>query len=338
MRRARRFVPSHARARVIRTRPLVTVAVAAAGLATAVWLPTRFDQASATENGRPVLQQVFADEFDGARGDEADSGKWSAEGRAIRLDGEGHLSISARGGDRGRSAEAGLQTTRTFSSPSGEVKARVKVADGRSVRSVFRLLGADGPDLDVMANNGDRSAVVRAALGEDVDGRLEADESLAEDFHEYAVRWSLDGDIVWTLDGDEFLRAERDLTEPFAVSLELTAPSGDGDRRSRTRSDRSQATSMLVDFVRVSVEREAAEPTTPPTTEPTKPPTPEPTKPPTAEPTKPPAAKAWAPFRQLKAGQLVTFGGKTYKVNEDHTSLPGWEPPALTPELFTLVS
>jgi len=316
MTRARRFEPSHARAREIRTRPLVTVAVAAVGLATAVWLPTRFDQASATENGKPALEQVFADEFDGARGDDADSGRWSTDGRAIRLDGDGHLIISARGGDRGRSAEAGLQTTKTFSAPAGEAKARVKVADGRSVRSVFRLLGADAPDLDVMKNSGDRSAVVRGALGDDVDGSLEADESLADDFHEYGVRWSRDGDIIWTLDGDEFLRADRDLTEPFVVSLELTAPSHDNDRWS-SRRDQSQGTSMLVDFVRVSVEKEAAEPTAPP---------------PAA------AAKAWAPFRALKAGDLVTFGGKTYKVNEDHTSLPGWEPPALTPELFTLVS
>ncbi|MEV6490289.1 carbohydrate-binding protein [Actinoplanes sp. NPDC051633] len=334
---------------MIRTRPIATVAIAAVGLATAVWLPTRFDQASATENGSTVVEQVFADEFNGDRGDDADASKWSTDGRAVRLDGEGHLVISAvtdSRSSRNRTAEAGLQTLKTFTAP-GEVKARVKVADGQSVRSVFRLLGADSPALDVMENRGDRSAVVRAALGEGVDGRVEADESLAEDFHEYGVRFTVDGDIIWTLDGDEFLRAEDDLTEPFAVSLELSVPVGDGDgrrsRTSRTRSDQSQGTSMKVDFVRVSVEREAEEPpaepttppTTPPTTEPTKPPTTEPTKPPT---TQPPATTPWAPFRQLKAGDLVTFGGKTYKVNESHTSLPGWEPPVLTPDLFTLVS
>ena len=33
------------------------------------------------------------------------------------------------------------------------------------------------------------------------------------------------------------------------------------------------------------------------------------------------------------AGQLVTFGGVEYQVQETHTSLPGWEPTAL-PALF----
>jgi hypothetical protein len=72
----------------------------------------------------------------------------------------------------------------------------------------------------------------------------------------------------------------------------------------------------------------SADPTTPPTSEP---PTSAPeTTPPTSA---PPSAKAWAPFTNYVAGQLVTFDGVEYEVKETHTSLPGWEPPAL-PNLF----
>jgi hypothetical protein len=46
-----------------------------------------------------------------------------------------------------------------------------------------------------------------------------------------------------------------------------------------------------------------------------------------------PKAKAWAPFTNYVAGQLVTFKGVEYQVQQTHTSLPGWEPTAL-PTLF----
>jgi hypothetical protein len=45
---------------------------------------------------------------------------------------------------------------------------------------------------------------------------------------------------------------------------------------------------------------------------------------------------AWAPFIDYQAGQVVSFEGKDYEVLAAHTSLPGWEPPAL-PALFKLV-
>jgi chitin-binding protein len=70
----------------------------------------------------------------------------------------------------------------------------------------------------------------------------------------------------------------------------------------------------------------------PPTSEPpatTAPPSPSPTA--TA-----PDVTAWAPFTDYIAGQLVSFAGKEYQVQQTHTSLPGWEPPKL-PELFKLI-
>jgi Carbohydrate-binding module family 5/12 len=68
----------------------------------------------------------------------------------------------------------------------------------------------------------------------------------------------------------------------------------------------------------------SADPTTPSTSEP----------PTSAPPTSAaPSAKAWAPFTIYVAGQIVSFDGVEYEVKETHTSLPGWEPPAL-PSLF----
>jgi hypothetical protein len=80
----------------------------------------------------------------------------------------------------------------------------------------------------------------------------------------------------------------------------------------------------------------------PPTVEPptVEPPTSEPpatTAPPTAPPTSAaPAATAWAPFTDYIAGQLVTFQGVEYQVQQTHTSLPDWEPTKV-PSLFKVL-
>ncbi|MFG1602784.1 carbohydrate-binding protein [Actinoplanes sp. NPDC049265] len=325
---------------------MITLAVAATGLATAVWLPGRFDQAEATTQS-PELTQVFADEFDGARGDNPDAGKWSVDGRGVRLDGDGNVAIFARADRREQLADAGVQSRSTFRSAAGKVEARVRVADGESVRSVFQLLGADDSRLDVMDNRGNRSKFLHGALGRDVTGQLESPQSFAADFHTYAVRWQ-PGQVVWTVDDREFLRTETDLDQSFAVALEVTAGAVDRDTTARR---------MLVDFVRVSTAREdeeqpppaddpttpppaedpttpppSEEPSTPPSDEPSAPPSEEPSAPPSEEPSAP-AAKAWEPFQQFNAGDRVTFDGVTYEVLATHTSLPEWEPPAV-PELF----
>ena len=71
-------------------------------------------------------------------------------------------------------------------------------------------------------------------------------------------------------------------------------------------------------------------PTTAPTTAPTtKPPTTAPTtKPPTTSPTTaPPASGAWQPYTFYAVGAVVTYGGASYKCRQQHSTLPGWEPP-----------
>jgi predicted carbohydrate-binding protein with CBM5 and CBM33 domain len=92
------------------------------------------------------------------------------------------------------------------------------------------------------------------------------------------------------------------------------------------------------------------DPTKPPTTPPTsKPPvivdptTPPTSKPPvvvdpTTPPTTPPPATggSWAPNTAYKAGDKVTYGGKSYLVRQAHTSLLGWEPPNV-PALWTAI-
>jgi predicted carbohydrate-binding protein with CBM5 and CBM33 domain len=71
-------------------------------------------------------------------------------------------------------------------------------------------------------------------------------------------------------------------------------------------------------------------PTTPPTTAPTTSPT---TRPPTAPPTTtpptttPPASGTWTAGTFYAVGSVVTYAGKSYKCIQQHTALPGWEPP-----------
>ena len=318
----------------IRPRLVVALVVATAGLATAVWLPSRFDNAQATERDRArtgdrdsAERFTFVDDFDGRSGDSVDRDRWTfAEGssddgqqvftdrtRNARLDGDGNLVITARRDDAGEITSARLLTKAAFADDRGRVEARIKVADNQGIRSAFQLLGAD--DLDVMDNLGSRSKVVRAAFGE-LDGTKTARRSFAEDFHTFAVSWTPER-IVWSVDGDAFLRSDRTLGEPFTPALSLTVGS---DRAGAPDDSTRFPQRMVVDFVRVDADEAAAE----------QPPTAEPTTPPTAE---PPAAEPWKPFRILKAGDRVTFDKLTYEVKETHTSLPGWEPPAL-PNLF----
>ncbi len=342
-----------AASRAARTRPAVALVVAAAGLATAIWLPSRFDNAEATEGDRNAAadeqqasqdgeREVFSDDFSGSRGDSVDRAKWTPDTgaaddglqvftggtRNARLDGDGNLVITARRNASGEVTSARLLTRETFTGESGRAEARIKVADNQGIRSVFQLLGGD--DIDVMDNLGSKSREVRGAIG-DRDGSRTAPNSFAEDFHTFSVDWS-PGLIVWAVDGDEFFRAEETLDAPFTPSLALTV----GDDRAGQPDDSTRFPQrMLVDLVRVTVRDDAAEEppaTTPPAT------TPPATTPPTAAPpaaTTPPApaARAWKAFTLYRAGTRVTFNGRTYEVKETHTSLPAWKPPVV-PNLF----
>jgi Glycosyl hydrolases family 16 len=293
----------------IRPRSLAVLGVAVAGLATAVWLPARNDVASATTEN----SSSFTDDFDADRGDRLDRNRWLIAGNRdnARQDGRGKVTLSRLAAVR-----------RAFIQPAGHAEARIKVEREPGPWRAFGVLGTDGKPL-----RGDLRTL-----------DPEADPTSGDDFHTYEIDWTPES-ILWTVDGEPSIRMDREKPEAaLAVVLNLATDS--------RRSPR-----MVVDFVRVTTE--PTEPSSPPaTTAPTVAPTKAPTKAPTVAPTKaptkaptaapttaapttPPApkAKAWAPFTDYAAGDLVTYKGVTYRVKEAHTALPGWEPTAL-PNLF----
>ena len=73
--------------------------------------------------------------------------------------------------------------------------------------------------------------------------------------------------------------------------------------------------------------------TTPPTTTP---PTTPPTTTPTTTPTTAPAGGSWAAGTAYRVGDVVTYGGRSYRCLQAHTALPGWEPPNV-PALWALI-
>ncbi|MEU7902872.1 carbohydrate-binding protein [Actinoplanes sp. NPDC049118] len=332
----------------LRPRLVVAFVVASAGLATAIWLPTRNDSADASERNRdgrdrnrnPSLT-AFADEFDGRRGSTVDPAKWSldtdeaANGvdfrestRNARLDGDGNLTIVLRREDEGGFSSARLLTRDRLRGAAGHVEARIKTPEGGDPRPVFELIGADRQSV--------RSFDVLT-------------EPLSDDYHTYALDWA-PGEAVLSVDGEEVDRVDLDddglgTDEPFRLALSLALEDD------RTGDDFPAR--MHIDSVSFSAADASAPPTTAPPTEPTTPPTTEPTaEPTTAAPTSAPTTSApattppttppttapratpnWAPFADYVAGQPVKFKGVEYQVLETHTSLPGWEPTAL-PGLF----
>ena len=62
---------------------------------------------------------------------------------------------------------------------------------------------------------------------------------------------------------------------------------------------------------------------------PTSPPPTSPTTPPSSPPSSPPPAGSWKPGVAYTAGQRVTYNGVSYVCIQGHTSMVGWEPPAV---------
>jgi len=63
---------------------------------------------------------------------------------------------------------------------------------------------------------------------------------------------------------------------------------------------------------------------------------PEPAPEPQPEPTPPPVSGTWASGTAYAVGSVVTYNGTTYRALQNHTALPGWEPPS-TPALWQAV-
>ncbi|WP_305785221.1 carbohydrate-binding protein [Symbioplanes lichenis] len=306
---ARHSAPQQA-ARPLRPRLAVTLVVAAAGLATAVWLPTRNDSADASERGRlPAagdLADTFADDFQGGEGSTVDPGLWALSERdgfdistrGARLDGDGNLVLTARDSRRRGIVTAELTTKDVFRRESGRIEARIRVPEGLA------------PAFEVVTRAGTINLLERAEPG---------------DFHTYAVTWTPDS-LKAAVDGEtvqEFSQVPTD--QAFRLALSLGVP---GD-------DAPLPAEMLVDFVRVSgLDEESASPSASPSESPSPSPSESPSESPSASPTpSETAAPAWKTFVDYQAGDVVSFEGAEYEVLEAHTSLPGWEPTAL-PALF----
>ncbi len=286
---------------LIRPRALAALAVAAAGLAFAVWLPSRDDVASATVQSRSAAifgRSAFADDF--SRDHDLDRSKWSLHGSG------GGAEV-----DDGRLVVSRLITSRQrFTAKFGHAEARIKVSRAPGVWRAFAVLDENGrvPDGTL----------------EPIEGGI--DPTSGRNFHTYVIDWTPDT-VTWSVDHRPSLRLTR--SEPGgALTLVLNLAT---DGRSPAR--------MVVDFVQVFTSNAAPPGTSPSPSPSTSTPSesPSPSESPTASatPTQSPTAtvSAWKPFTDYQPGDLVSFGGKTFRVLEAHTSLPGWEPPKL-PNLF----
>jgi hypothetical protein len=241
--------------------------------------------------------------------------------------------IVLRGEDNDGFSTARLFTKSALRGATGHVEARIKAPGGEGLQPAFELVDAERPGSGTL--------------------NLLAEPVTDDDFHTYAVDWK-PGEVVLSVDGTPVERKDAEDRDPGrAFRLALTL--GVDDDRERA----DLPARMVVDAVSFSAADASEEPTAPPTTAPTTPPATAPTTeppagdpptteppttaptttppaattPPSTPPTSAPAAAAWAPFTDYVAGQLVTFGGVEYQVQETHTSLPGWEPTAL-PALF----
>ncbi|GAA2613740.1 hypothetical protein Adu01nite_06280 [Paractinoplanes durhamensis] len=289
-------------------------------------------------------RSAFADDFTGGR---LDLAKW-----VLLTDNGTPVSDGAQQSDGEVQITRLLRSKQTFTDAFGHAEARIKVQRKNGVWRAFSLLDENG-------------RVPQGTL-ETIDGGI--DPTSGRNFHTYALDWSPET-VVWTVDGKPSLRLVRqDAGGPLTLVLNLAT---DGDSAGRMEVDfvqvftspsgpptapsspapSSPASSSPAPSSPAPSESESPAPdptetTEPPaTTEPTAAPTttsPEPPAPTSASPTPTPteaptpAAKPWAAFTKYAVGDLVTFGGATYKVLEAHTSLPGWEPTKL-PNLFEKV-
>lgn len=194
-----------------------------------------------------------------------------------------------------------LTTRQTFDEPFGHAEARIEVNRASGAWRAFGVLDK---------------------YGRIIPGRLQTlrggfDPTDGGEFHLYAIDWSPTA-IVWSVDGKPTLRLlPSGPVEGIQLVLNLAT---DGRRAVR----------MVVDFVHVSVWE--IDPSATPSTSPSESSSPSASPSPSASASSAAVAE-WAPFTNYAAGDLVTYEGATYKVLEAHTSLPGWEPPAL-PNLF----
>ena len=320
--------------------------MATAGLAAAIWLPGIGD-ASASEQ-RPA----FADDFSGSQGTTVDMTKWNIDGGAQNgvEDGSGRLVLTHL-----------LRTRQAFTQPYGHAEASIEAT---RAAGPWRALG-------VLDQFGRPVAGRLQTLqgGSDPTGG-DAFHTYTIDWSPQAIVWTVDGKptlrllpsstsqgIVLVLnfatDGTESVQMIVDFVHVTVQGRAGRFPPGSGGTRPGTWPT-GWPSGWPTGWPGQSPS--ASAPTDQPTDQPSDPPTTDsPTTAPTtaapspsessaapspsatsASPSPTAKATAWAPFTDYAVGDLVTYEGVTYRVLEAHTSLPGWEPPAL-PSLFAKV-
>ncbi len=190
---------------------------------------------------------TWVEDFDGPVGAPVDPSTWGFEvgghgwGNAelqtytdltdnAGLDGHGNLAITVRRDARGRYTSARLITKDRFGFRYGTVNARIRLPGGRGIWPAFWMLGQDidaagWPDcgeIDILENFGTDPAAVHGTVHgpgyagrSGVTGSCDAGVDLADDFHDYAVRWE-PGRISWLLDGHLYHEvAPADLPGPW---------------------------------------------------------------------------------------------------------------------------
>ncbi len=166
------------------------------------------------------------------------------------LDGKGHLVIEARkeattgsDGIKCDYSSARLLTKGKFSQKYGRVEARIKLPKGQGIWPAFWMLGdnidiAGWPscgEIDIIESVG---PVVKTVFGtlhgpgysgaDGIQGKLEVQKSLADDFHVYAVEWE-PGEIRWYFDDKCYQTITKDKVpgkgwpydQPFFIILNL---------------------------------------------------------------------------------------------------------------------
>jgi beta-glucanase (GH16 family) len=309
---------------VLRPRMLIAMAVAGAGLATALYLPSKHDTASAATGGI-----TWQDEFNAPAGTAVDSSKWNFDiggggfgnnereyytnsTRNAVQDGQGNLVITARKENPNnyqcwygacQYTSARMLTSGKFTQKYGHFEARLKTPKGQGIWPAFWLLGdnlgsvgwPNSGEIDIMENIGKEPNTVYGTIhgpGYSGSGGISKGTTngapLGDGFHTYAIDWSPNL-IVWTFDNVEYHRVT-----PASLNgnnwvfdhpfFIIMNVAVGGFWPGDPDATSTYPQSMTVDYVRVS-----AYTTTPPTT---KPPTTPPatTKPPTTPPatTKPP--------------------------------------------------
>jgi beta-glucanase (GH16 family) len=176
------------------------------------------------------FELAWTDDFNGPTGARPDPKKWvydigygnrlwgnnefqtyTKKPGNVRLDGAGHLVITARREHDGKYTSARIKTLGKFGQRYGRFEARIQIPRGPGLLPAFWGMGEKGswPDngeIDIMENVGESPRTVFSNIhgpGYDGSGQHTLSTDLSKAFHVYGIEWTPHG-IEWFLDGAAF--------------------------------------------------------------------------------------------------------------------------------------